>query len=209
MVLLRHPDSRHVVARALRDESIRIYLESLKNHHLETYRHSVRVGLISTDIGLGINLSVDELRILCSAALLHDIGKLRVSGEILSKPSALDDREREAINRHPRLGFLELDRPGFDITRSVVVCHHEYKMDPYPRKTKDRRLGERGSVDRRRVVARIQLFGQIVAAADIYDALANRRSYKPPLSLDQITQTMNDLYIGAPVWMEEILARHI
>ena len=209
MLRLTHSDSRHFVGTALRDESIRVHMQSLKHHHIETYRHSVRVGLLSTDIGLGLELASDELRILCAAALLHDIGKTRVPSAILSKPSALDPSEREAMNRHPRLGFLELDRTEFDIARCVVVCHHEYKIDPYPRKTKDRRLAERGFEDRRRSARLIEMFGQIVAAADIYDALANRRSYKPPLSRDQIKETMDTLYTGSAVWMENILARHI
>ena len=84
---------------------------ALKAHHYETYQHSLRVGLLSIDLGYE-NFDLEEdLKILGSAGLLHDIGKLKVPLSILTKEAELTEEERTILSAHPRWGFLELKEP--------------------------------------------------------------------------------------------------
>jgi HD-GYP domain-containing protein (c-di-GMP phosphodiesterase class II) len=149
-------------------------------------------------------LAPDELELLGLSGLLHDIGKRRIREDILSKTSSLDAKEKEALNNHPRLGFLEFGDEGNEIVRRVIVTHHEYKLEPYPRKGRERRQDER--VDSRRTPEELsETFGQIVAVADIYDALASRRSYKPPLAKQDVEVELRRQFTGDSRYIDLVL----
>ena len=107
----------------------------------------------------------DLLRI---AAILHDVGKVGIADAILKKSGKLDAAERTSMERHAEIGsdlFSGLRSDLDECAAEVALCHHE-KWDGtgYPRSL----TGEQ-----------IPLFARIVAVADVYDALASARSYKP------------------------------
>jgi len=112
---------------------------------------------------------VEQLRL---GALLHDIGKLGISGEILNKPASLDDDEWALIHRHPDIGARILSAiPGCDDVVTVVRRHHErFDGSGYP----DGLCGEE-----------IPAGARIVAVADMYDALTSRRSYRGAFSPEE------------------------
>jgi HD-GYP domain-containing protein (c-di-GMP phosphodiesterase class II) len=197
-------DTKTILRGLLRQEVVSRHLTSLKEHHLETYQHSLRVGSLCLDIGVLLDLAPNELELLGLSGLLHDIGKRRITDDILSKRTPLDAKEKEAMSRHPRLGFLELGEEGNEVVRRVVVTHHEYKLDPYPRKGQERRQDER--VEGRRMSGELSdTFGQIVAVADIYDALASRRSYKPPLSEVNVEAELRRQFTGDSRYIDLVL----
>ena len=138
----------------------------------------------------------DELRLLGYSGLLHDIGKTSIPKEILSTGPLFDTTERNIMNRHPRLGFLELRDSEYDMVKHIVVAHHEHKMTPYPRIGKDRRKTTRDAEERREINERISILVQIVAIADIYDALLSSRSYKVPLSKQKIEEILRLQFTG-------------
>jgi putative nucleotidyltransferase with HDIG domain len=138
-----------------------------------TYCHSVNVATLSLLIGKQIGLDPASTAALAEAALLHDIGKTRIPLEILKKPSALDKRERKMMEAHTTYGaeiLVEVDglRP---LTPTVALEHHRgIDGGGYPD------LGP---------TAVPHFMSQLVAVADIYEAMTGARSYQDPAMPEQ------------------------
>jgi hypothetical protein len=139
---------------------------SLDVHDRITRGHSERVRAYSYSLGTELGLAADDLDRLNWAALLHDIGKLEVSTEILNKPGRPNDEEWEQLRRHPLFGEA-LVAPLSDWLGPWIdaVGHHHERWDGagYPRGI----AGEE-----------IPIAGRIVAIADVYDVMTSARSYK-------------------------------
>ena len=150
----------------LNDDDLMINMKDLKTFDEYTYKHSVNVTVISMIIGTSLKLSYKEMFNLGRAALLHDIGKMFVSKEILNKPGKLDASEMEIMKNHSQFGYKYLKkRYGFStLTYNGVLDHHEkYDGTGYPNNKKGKE---------------ISLLGRIINVADVYDALTAERSYK-------------------------------
>jgi HD-GYP domain-containing protein (c-di-GMP phosphodiesterase class II) len=107
------------------------------------------------------------------AGLLHDIGKLSVPNRILDKPGTLDPEEWEIVKQHPHFSYEILARvPIFSDFAYDASCHHE-------------RIDGRGYYRGVNGEA-LSLHARILAAADIFDALAAARPYRAALPLDQV-----------------------
>jgi HD-GYP domain-containing protein (c-di-GMP phosphodiesterase class II) len=107
------------------------------------------------------------------AALLHDLGKLRVPNTILDKPGRLEDAEWRVVREHPLLSQQILERvPSFQAMARIAGRHHE-RLDGsgYP-------LGLKGG--------ELSLEDRIVAVADVYGALVEDRPYRKGLEAEQI-----------------------
>lgn len=101
-------------------------LHSLRKNDDLTYVHCVNVSLIATIIGRWLNMSEDDLNVLSTAALLHDIGKLMIPEEILLKPGKLTAAEFDVIKTHVNLGFNLLKDKNIDNRiKEVCLFHHE------------------------------------------------------------------------------------
>ena len=91
-----------------------------------TARHCAGVAEIAEGIASTMGLDEATRRLLRRAALLHDVGKLGVSNRILDKPGPLDDREWEAVRRHPRLSLVILRAvPALADVARLSATHHE------------------------------------------------------------------------------------
>jgi len=156
-------------------------------YHAGTAEHSERVGALARAVGIELALGAEELEILHWAGLLHDIGKLAVPEEILSKRGRLTPEEWDVIKRHPSVGadLLRTISPGLEPVAAAVRAHHErWDGSGYP----DGLAGRR-----------IPLAGRIVAVADVYDALTHPRSYRPDAfasasAIDHLTTAAGQLY---------------
>jgi putative nucleotidyltransferase with HDIG domain len=172
------------------------WLERLRAHHAETYHHSVRVACwalrFANEHGPH---DAEARRVLFQGALLHDLGKLAIPLEILSKPAQLDAQEWEQMREHPRLGFEIAAGTLDDAVRHILVAHHEFKDSPYPRTRKEAQLDGELS----QLVA-------IVAAADMYDGLRFRRAYKTALQDPEVLALMQLHFSGDPVLPARIIA---
>jgi len=144
-----------------------------------TAGHSVRVAMIADQVSAQLGLNAPERRWLRRGALLHDIGKLGVSNQILDKPGKLDAWEWAAMQRHALHTEQILGRiPTFGALARIAGAHHE-KLDGtgYPR-----------GLDARH----IRLETRIITTADIFDALIADRSYRPALPAEQALQVMRE-----------------
>jgi HD-GYP domain-containing protein (c-di-GMP phosphodiesterase class II) len=142
---------------------------AVKQYENLTYIHSVNVAVLSLLIGRQLALDETTLDLLVEAAVLHDVGKTRVPLELVKKPGALDKRERKMMEAHPVFGaelLLQVDglRP---LTPLVALEHHRSVVGGgYPD------LGD-GVIP--------HALSQIVAVADIYEAVTGARSYQTPI----------------------------
>lgn len=137
-----------------------------------TFRHSVGVTQIAIEMARVLGLTKERTRLVHRAALLHDLGKLRVPNSILDKPGKLDEAEWAVMREHPALTAAILRRVRqFDELASIAGAHHE-KLDGtgYP----DRLLAQDLSLEAR-----------ILAVADIYGALIEDRPYRSGMSAEQ------------------------
>ncbi len=144
-----------------------------------TAGHSSRVALIADQLSEQLGLDAPERRWLRRGALLHDVGKLGVSNQILDKPGKLDPAEWAAVQRHALHTEQILGRiSAFGALARVAGAHHE-KLDGtgYPR-----------GLDARH----IRLETRIITTADIFDALTADRPYRPAMATAQALQVMRD-----------------
>lgn len=142
-----------------------------------TNGHSERVALFTDMIAEALGLDDQRRRRLKRAALLHDIGKLGVSNQILDKPDRLDEAEWAAVRHHPVLGETILSRIGaFQELSRIAGAHHE-RLDGkgYP-------FGLAGDA--------IDLDTRIVTAADIFDALTAERPYRAAMPISKAFEIM-------------------
>ena len=134
-----------------------------------TFRHSMGVTEVARNIGKAMGLKPDRMQLLNRAALLHDLGKLRVPNSILDKPGKLDDAQWSIMQQHPGLTRAILTRVReFQELAEVAGAHHE-KLDGtgYPN---------------RLTAGRLSLEARILGAADIYGALTEDRPYRSGFS---------------------------
>ncbi len=155
-------------------EFIYIHLNKIMMYDYSTYRHSLRVAQISQFIGECIGLNAKEKNDLRHAALLHDIGKIKVPIYVLNKGGPLSQRDWEVLHAHPQYGSRILNRHSIPVKEVIsgVISHHEqYNGCGYP-------AGIKGED--------IPIFGRIIAVADTLDAMITPRCYRPvPFGFDE------------------------
>jgi putative nucleotidyltransferase with HDIG domain len=142
-----------------------------------TDEHSQRVAHISRQLAMDFGIGGYQLEQVEIAGLLHDIGKLRVSEDIIDKRGSLTADERATMHRHSYDTFRILSRVFEDSKIPIWAgFHHENLLgDGYPFKTENKGL---------------DLECRIISVADIFQALAQDRPYRRPMSLEYI---LNDL----------------
>jgi len=138
-------------------------IRSMDNY---TFSHSVNVCVLSLITGIRLGMTQPELICIGTGSILHDVGKVAVSEQLLKKPCELDDDEFEEIKKHTIYGYDIVKRSeGISPESQIVVLEHHERMDGsgYP-------LGLKGEC--------IHPFSKIVAVADVYDALTSDRIYR-------------------------------
>jgi len=141
-------------------------INQLRVHDYYTYSHSVNTAVLSAIIGREIGFGEKKLKDLTYAGLLHDIGKIKISKEILYKPSQLTVEEFDLIKNHTLIGYDFLKKNS-DIPEHIIkgaLEHHErWNGGGYPNKLSGTQISE---------------FAQIIAIADVFDALVSEKIYR-------------------------------
>ncbi|MCR9256489.1 MAG: PAS domain-containing protein [Alphaproteobacteria bacterium] len=160
-------------------KTVQVLAAALEARDPYTAGHEEHVARIAVQIGKKMGLDDHQLLGLELGAMIHDVGKIQIPSEILSKPSRLLDAEYELIKMHPEtgaqlLGDIEFEWPIVDMIRQ----HHE-RIDGsgYPH-------GLKGD--------EITLEARIIAVADVFDAMATHRPYRPGLGIDAAAKEIRE-----------------
>lgn len=139
--------------------------------------HSSQVAELARETARKISLSEFEIRTIHWASLFHDIGKVGIPREVLSKIGPLDDREWQLIRLHPIVGANIIRYCVSLSSISPIILHHQEKFDGsgYP-------YGLRGES--------IPIYSRILAVADAYDAMTNLRVYRQPFTPAQAIEEL-------------------
>lgn len=151
---------------------IRALVKAMAESDGDTYRHSLEVAATATALGRRLGLDRTGLIEVELGALLHDVGKLRLPRELLTKPGDLTPDERRLVRRHPEWGAEMVARiPGLEAVSLMVRLHHE-RPDG---------LGYPYGLTN----VRIPLATRVVSVCDAYGAMTKRRPYSAPLDVDE------------------------
>ncbi|PKO58073.1 MAG: phosphodiesterase [Betaproteobacteria bacterium HGW-Betaproteobacteria-19] len=159
------PLVERIVESIFRQQDALLPLARLKNHDEYTFQHSVSVCTLMTSFARALELPREIIHEIAIGALLHDVGKAKVSDDILNKPAKLTDAEFTKMKSHVvQSKLILLGTPGIsNIALDVAAQHHErFDGTGYPNKLK----GDQ-----------ISLYGQMGAIVDVYDAITSNRVY--------------------------------
>jgi len=151
--------------------TIEALMRALDERDIISSGHSSRVADLSHEVGIRMELNELELRELRLAALLHDVGKIGISENILGKPGRLTDQEYFLIKKHPEIGEKLVGKIEFlqPLAASIRHTHERFDGKGYPD-------GIAGNT--------IDLKARIIAVADTYDFLRSDLSFRRAMSVD-------------------------
>lgn len=140
-------------------------LHGIRNYDDLTYVHSMNVSLICNIFAGWLKLSSEETKKLTLAGLLHDIGKMLIPKEIITKQGKLSENEYEIIKSHTIKGYQVLKDIPVDISVKYAALMHHERQDGsgYPNGFNASQVHE---------------YAKIIAIADVYDAMTSNRSYR-------------------------------
>jgi putative nucleotidyltransferase with HDIG domain len=143
-----------------------------------TAGHQRRVTDLARAIATEMGLKKNQIEGIRTAGVIHDIGKIIVPSEILTKPSQLTEAEFEIIKTHPKVGYDILRDKEFPWPIAQIVYQHHERMDGsgYP-------LGISGP--------EILMEARVLAVADVVEAMASHRPYRPALGLDKALEEIS------------------
>lgn len=150
-----------------------------------TAGHQARVSDLARAIAQQLNLPEDQVDAIRFAGVIHDIGKIAVPAEILSKPGTLTSSEMSLIREHSRAGREILSTVKFSWPIADIVFQHHERMDGsgYPQGLKENA---------------IMIEAKILAVADVVESMASYRPYRAALGIDkalqEITENRGTLY---------------
>jgi putative nucleotidyltransferase with HDIG domain len=164
-------EHRNAQVRELREtyDGVLLLLRHFISKDKYTENHSYRVSVYAARIAARLNMSTDRIEDVRAAALLHDIGKLEISRELLYKAARLTKDEFEQVQRHVDKGVDFLESVGGSLRRvlPIILAHHD-KFD--------------GSGYHPLRGDEIPLEARVISVADVYDALTSDRPYRKAMS---------------------------
>ena len=157
----------------------------LELHDPYTAGHEKRVGIVARDIAIEMGWSEGRAKLLELIGLVHDVGKIALPIEILTKPTRLSPIEMELVRTHTDAGYEILKNLTFPVPLAEIVREHHERLDGsgYPHKLK----GDQ-----------ILLEARIIAVADVLESMATQRPYRKALgieaALEELTKNRGTLY---------------
>jgi len=150
-----------------------------------TAGHQKRVADLACAIAQAMALSEDEIYGLRMASVIHDLGKITVPAEILSKPGQLSGLEYELIKNHVQAGYDILKQIEFPWPLADIILQHHERMDG---------SGYPNGLNQEEIL----LPARILSVADVFETIASHRPYRPSLglqrALDEIRENRGKLY---------------
>lgn len=143
-------------------------LQNMREYDDSTFAHCINVALVCYILAGWLKWSPEEMELATACGLLHDIGKLEVPLDIISKPGKLSREEFGYIKKHPGAGYAILTEQKVNkhIANAALMHHERTDGSGYPKQLKD------GQIDR---------YAKLVAIVDVYDAMTAARVYRGPI----------------------------
>ncbi len=150
---------------SMRSQTIKMIMNSLYEKNNREMLHSNRVGELCATIATHMYFSKDDVAQMRLVGLMHDIGKIGISDEILNKTSKLDEEEWNEIKKHSEIGYRILNTSNEFSEIAVFVLEHQEKWDGtgYPNGLKGKEISKEA---------------RIIAITDAYDAMTSDRAYR-------------------------------
>jgi PAS domain S-box-containing protein len=160
------------------EETVNALASAVEMRDPYTAGHQKRVTELACVIAIEMALPEGQIEGLRLSGLIHDIGKIRVPGEILSKPGKLSHIDFGAIEIHPQVAYDILKSVEFPYPVAQIVLQHHERMDGsgYPWQLKGKE---------------ILLEARILAVADVVEAIASHRPYRPALGMDKALEEIS------------------
>ena len=155
------------------DKQIMLPLLQLKEFDQYTTTHSMNVAVLSMALAEFLGLSAAGVRSFGVAGLLHDIGKIKIPLEVLTKPGKLTDEERALMNEHPAAGARLLLETDEDLDLAIVVAYEHHIMI------------NGGGYPALHYARDCHQASKLVHVCDVYDALRTRRPYREAWSFEK------------------------
>ena len=153
-----------------RNPDAMMWLTRLKGVDAYTYDHGLNVSIYLMAFGRHIGLPQDQIRLLGTAGLLQDIGKMKLPRDVLEKKGKMTSSEYELTKSHVQIGLdmIQQSKHTSPLIHDIVAQHHErHNGSGYPK-------GSSGDS--------ISMYGAIAGIADVYAAITSSRPYAQPLS---------------------------
>ena len=156
----------------LMEETVNGLISAMEMRDPYTAGHQKRVAELATKIAEEMGLNKDQVNGIRIASLIHDIGKIRVPSEILSKPGKLTEVEFAIVKSHSKAGYKILKTIEFPWPVAKTVLQHHEKLDgsSYPNGLTD---------------DDIIIEAKILCVADVIEAMSTHRPYRPALSIEK------------------------
>jgi len=182
---------KKVIFEILNNENIIKLLIPIRPLGDNVFNHSINVALYSLLVGKELFMPLNRLKVLGTAAILHDIGMQKIPKDIIYKAQPLNEQEKQLLHMHSRFSFdllQQADCFNLEIT-SIVLQHHErYDGKGYPNGLKNERIHE---------------MAKIISLCDIFDALTSDRPYRQKFEKNESIEYL--LSTGASAYSNEIL----
>jgi len=149
--------------------TVKSLVNAIEAKDVYTQGHSRRVADYSKTIGRYLNLNEEEIDELEITGLVHDVGKIGISDNLLTKPNVLTELEFNSIKQHPEIGIKILKPLGVseNIIMGTLLHHKRYDLKGYP-----------NNMD----IDKLPLVPAIIGVVDAYDAMTSERTYKKTIS---------------------------
>lgn len=161
------------------ENTLRAMAKILETRDPYTAGHQQRVAVLAMAIAKDMHLPENQMKGLHIAALIHDIGKIYIPAEILSRPTNLTESEFALLKTHPDVGYRILKNIEFRWPVAEIIVQHHERLDGsgYPKGLKN---GE------------IMLEAKILAVADVVEAMLSHRPYRPTRGIKTTLQEIED-----------------
>ncbi|MFA7621433.1 MAG: HD domain-containing phosphohydrolase [Aminobacteriaceae bacterium] len=153
------------------DQTISVLANTVETKDPYTAGHQIRCAALALEIAQEMRLPAEQRRGIHTAARVHDIGKIKIPSEILSKPGKINRLEFSLIQEHPTVGESIISPVDFPWPVSKMIAQHHERLDGsgYP-------MGLTGDA--------ILLEARVIAVADVVEAISSYRPYRPALGVD-------------------------
>jgi putative nucleotidyltransferase with HDIG domain len=169
------------VVEEIESRGLSSWIDAVRRHHSQTYQHCLIVTGVAAAFGQHLGLAAADRKRLSFAGMLHDVGKALIPVAILEKPGPLDQDELAIMKKHPEYGIDALkSATSLQPEMMDMVAHHHEYLDGsgYPHGLQGNEIAD---------------LVRIMTICDVYGALIEQRSYKPPFSSQKAYEILLDM----------------